>query len=99
MEEETHRTKLSGKDDIKLDLNNQQEEKLIKMAEVRKHNTAESSWFVIDDNVYDVTKYKNHPGQFKILLLHAGIDATQAFVDRGHSEGAKKSMNKFKIGK
>merc|ERR1712183_540539 len=71
---------------------------LIKMAEVRKNKTTEAAWFVIDNEVYDVTRYKNHPGQFKILLMHAGTDATKAFVDRGHSESAKKAMKKFRIG-
>lgn len=74
------------------------ETRMIWWEEIQKNNTAESLWFVIDNEVYDVTNYNSHPGQFKILLQHGGIDATQAFVDRGHSNKAKILMKKYKIG-
>lgn len=35
---------------------------------------------IINDNVYDVTEFlKKHPGGAKIILAHAGRDATKAF--------------------
>ena len=69
------------------------------MEEVRKHTTPELGvWIVIEDNVYDVTSFQKHPGQFDILLLNAGQDATKKFMDI-HSEKAKKMKDKFFIGK
>jgi len=53
---------------------------------------------VIDEDVYDVSRYRNHPGSIKILIINGGKDATKAFYDRGHSDNAKKAMKKFKIG-
>merc|ERR1711963_1106371 len=92
------KTKMESSKDNTQQQDGATQENYIKMAEVRKNKSAESAWFVIDNEVYDVTRYRNHPGQFKILLMHAGTDATKAFVDRGHSESAKKAMKKFKIG-
>merc|ERR1712021_61556 len=66
--------------------------------EVKKHTSADDLWFVIDNEVYDVTRFKKHPGQFQILMKYGGKDATQAFIDIAHSEKAKKLMKSFKIG-
>jgi len=47
--------------------------------EVQKHNTKTSAWLVIDNGVYDVTKFaKYHPGG-SILFTRAGNDATDAY--------------------
>jgi cytochrome b involved in lipid metabolism len=41
--------------------------------EVSKHNTPEDAWIVIDNNVYDISKFaKIHPGGTQILLDYAG---------------------------
>ena len=70
------------------------------MSEVKKHNKQNDMWIVINGNVLDVTKWKDmHPGGAGILTSYAGKDATQAFMDRGHSDGAKKKMRSFIIGK
>lgn len=66
--------------------------------EVKKHTSHDDLWFVIDNQVYDVTKFKKHPGQFQILLANGGLDATQAFININHSDKAKKMMKSFKIG-
>ena len=69
------------------------------MEEVRKHNNQETGvWIVLEDLVYDVSKFDKHPGQFDILLLNAGKDATKQFLDI-HSEKAKKMREKFVIGR
>ncbi|KAJ5856999.1 hypothetical protein N7455_007893, partial [Penicillium solitum] len=49
-------------------------------SEVAKHTTINNCWVIINDNVYDVTEFlKKHPGGAKIILAHAGRDATKAF--------------------
>ena len=49
-------------------------------SEVAKHTTINNCWVIINDNVYDVTEFlKKHPGGAKIILAHAGRDATEAF--------------------
>lgn len=41
--------------------------------EVAKHNTPQDAWIVIDNFVYDITKFaKLHPGGTQILLDYAG---------------------------
>lgn len=69
------------------------------LAEVAKHNTAADLWMVIDDKVYDVTKFQTeHPGGEEVLIDSAGKDATTDFVDVGHSTDAKEQMKQFVVG-
>lgn len=68
-------------------------------AEVAKHNTPADLWMVIDDKVYDVTKFQNeHPGGEEVLIEMAGKDATNEFNDVGHSTDAKAQMKQFVVG-
>ena len=54
---------------------------------------------VINNNVYDITKYlRLHPGGEEILINLNGQNATTEFNDIGHSSSAKKMLEKFKIG-
>lgn len=48
--------------------------------------------------MYDVTKFKNHPGSFEKLLRYAGRDATKPFNDVHHSKSALELSKKFLIG-
>lgn len=68
-------------------------------AEVAKHNTTADLWMVIDDKVYDVTKFQNeHPGGEEVLFEMAGKDATTEFNDVGHSTDAKAQMKQYVVG-
>ncbi|XP_078606877.1 cytochrome b5-like isoform X1 [Branchiostoma floridae x Branchiostoma japonicum] len=67
--------------------------------EVEKHVTGTSSWLVIHDKVYDVTKFlEEHPGGEEVLLEQSGKDGTEAFEDVGHSEDARDLMANYLIG-
>ena len=53
----------------------------------------------IHNKVYDVTKYlEDHPGGEEVLMDRAGQDATEDFEDVGHSNEARKMLEKFEKG-
>jgi len=55
--------------------------------DVKKHNSADDNWLIIDGNVYDVTKFaKLHPGGGAILQKYAGKDATEVFFSLHRTE-------------
>ncbi|CAH3133793.1 unnamed protein product [Porites lobata] len=75
------------------------ETKKYTLEEVKKHNQAGSSWLVIDNKVYDVTKFLDeHPGGEEVLLEQAGGDATESFEDVGHSSDARELLLTYLIG-
>ncbi|KAG9074236.1 Cytochrome b2, mitochondrial precursor, partial [Ceratobasidium sp. 370] len=54
---------------------------LISYDEIRKHNSRDSCWVVVNGEVYDVTGFLNdHPGGIAPILKVAGSDATRVFV-------------------
>jgi len=70
----------------------------ITMAEVEKHSTKESVWFVRDGKVYDGTPYlKDHPGGADSIMLTAGADASDEF-NAIHSTKAKNMLDDYYIG-
>jgi nitrate reductase (NAD(P)H) len=72
--------------------------RVISMAEVEKHDTEESAWFVYEGKVYDATPFlKEHPGGADSILLVAGTDATDEF-NAIHSGRAKKMLTEYYIG-
>ncbi|PAA74884.1 hypothetical protein BOX15_Mlig002619g2 [Macrostomum lignano] len=71
----------------------------ISMQEIAAHKSSESCWLVINDKVYDVTKFlEEHPGGEEVLLEQAGGYATEPFEDVGHSTDARELMAKYLIG-
>jgi len=69
------------------------------LTDVEGHKDKNSTWIVIHDNVYDVTKFlEEHPGGEEVLLEQAGKDATEHFEDVGHSTDARTMMKDYCIG-
>ncbi|KAI1636142.1 acyl-CoA dehydrogenase NM domain-like protein [Biscogniauxia mediterranea] len=68
-------------------------------SDVASHNKGDSLWIIIDDDVYDLTKFQDeHPGGKKILTRVAGKDASKQFW-KYHNEGIlKKYKASLQIG-
>ncbi|KAK6185026.1 hypothetical protein SNE40_007353 [Patella caerulea] len=72
---------------------------LFSLDEVSEHCDETSCWLVIEDKVYDVTKFlSKHPGGNDVILENAGTDATIAFGDKGHSKYGIKLLEVYLIG-
>ncbi|KAI1162762.1 acyl-CoA dehydrogenase/oxidase [Nemania serpens] len=73
--------------------------KTFSKADVASHNKGDSLWIVVDDDVYDLTKFQDdHPGGKKILTRVAGKDASKQFW-KYHNEGIlKKYKPSLQIG-
>ena len=49
--------------------------------EVSRHNRSDDAWIVVHGKVYDMTRWlERHPGGVKLLLNHAGEDATVSWM-------------------
>ncbi|XP_032308880.1 cytochrome b5 isoform X2 [Drosophila ananassae] len=73
--------------------------KEIPLATVKTHNKPNDLWLIIDNKVYDVTKFLHeHPGGEETLIDVAGRDGTKAFNDVGHSSEARQILKKYFIG-
>lgn len=75
-------------------------EKLITAQELSLHMETDHLWVAVNGYVYDVTAFQHkHPGGAQVLLQVAGKDASAQFLEVGHSQGARRSMEKYKIGR
>ncbi|QQK41801.1 Cytochrome b5 reductase, putative [Penicillium digitatum] len=69
------------------------------LKDVAAHNTKGDTWVIIHGQVFELTKYlQDHPGGADALMEVAGIDATAAYEDVGHSEDAREIMQPFLVG-
>jgi hypothetical protein len=73
--------------------------KRITMDEVKKHNTKDDAWIVIDKKVYNITSWiSKHPGGM-VIMKGVGKDATNLFRSIGHpSFVERKLLPKFLLG-
>ena len=69
--------------------------------EVKKHNSADDCWSIIDGNVYDLTNWVNsHPGGSSIITSICGKDGSSNFLGQhSNSNSAKSQLNRFELGK
>mmetsp|Transcript_18832 Transcript_18832/g.59203 ORF Transcript_18832/g.59203 Transcript_18832/m.59203 type:complete len:130 (+) Transcript_18832:28-417(+) len=68
--------------------------------EVAKHSKETDIWLIIDGLVYDVTKFlPEHPGGEEVIIEHAGMEASEAFEDIGHSTDARNMLKDYLVGK
>lgn len=73
-------------------------DKYYTLKEVAKHNKENDAWIVIYGKVYDVTKWITiHPGG-SVINYGIGKDATEMFINAGHSPDALEFMEHYKIG-
>ncbi|CAG8025608.1 unnamed protein product [Penicillium nalgiovense] len=74
-------------------------DKVFSVADVAAHKDRTDLWVIIHGKVYDLTKYvRDHPGGADVLYDVAGLDATEAYDEVGHSEDADEIMKTFMIG-
>ncbi|XP_059158191.1 uncharacterized protein LOC131942373, partial [Physella acuta] len=67
--------------------------------EVADHCCSESCWIIVNNKVYDVTRFlRIHPGGDDIILEYAGHDATTSFIDKGHSLDAYSMLSEYYVG-
>jgi len=73
-------------------------ERKIGIKEVEEHYTADDFWCVIDNVVYDLSKYE-HPGG-RIIMMCPGTDCTVLFHQHHYDKNGAphKVLRKFKIG-
>ena len=64
-----------------------------------KHHHKDDIWVVINENIYDVTKFvDHHPGGIKPITHSAGKNATKVFSDGNHPPNVvSHKLGKWKI--
>ncbi|KAH0295606.1 nitrate reductase, partial [Aureobasidium melanogenum] len=73
-------------------------DKKITIDDLRKHDTEQAPWFVVNGEVYDGTAFlEGHPGGAQSIVSAAGLDSTDEFMAI-HSETAKAMMPTYHIG-
>lgn len=68
-------------------------------SEVLKHSQPDDLWMIVFGKVYDATPLLAiHPGGAEVLIDCGGVDATDAFVDVGHSQDAVDMLEPYQVG-
>ena len=68
--------------------------------EISKHNKDDDCWIIINNEVYNVTKFLDeHPGGKKAIMLYGGKDATEEYEMIHRPDILKKYGKEYHIGK
>ena len=68
------------------------------LEEVKKHNTIDSCWLIINRDIYDITDYlKYHPIGSIVILKKGGMDVSLDY--KFHSKITQKYWKNYYIGK
>ena len=69
------------------------------MAEVAKHNTKDDCWIILDERVYDITRFiDRHPGGVGPVANMAGKDATDVFANYHAARVYKNMLPQYLVG-
>jgi sterol 14-demethylase len=67
--------------------------------EVKRHCHENDMWIIVDDGVYDVTKFlPSHPGGSAALFALAGQDCTTEFYGPQHPDTVPTTLETYRIG-
>jgi len=62
-------------------MTNDKVDREITIDELRKHDSADAPWFVVNGEVYDGTRFlEGHPGGAQSIISAAGMDSTDEFM-------------------
>ncbi|KAK5126789.1 hypothetical protein LTR85_009723 [Meristemomyces frigidus] len=68
-------------------------------SDVASHNKPDNLWIIVDDDVYDLTKFQEeHPGGKKIIQRVAGKDASKQFWKYHNESILKKYQKQLQVG-
>ncbi|KAL1954133.1 hypothetical protein VTO42DRAFT_1713 [Malbranchea cinnamomea] len=74
------------------------EDRVLSREEVAAHNKDGDLWIIVDDKVYDLSKFQDeHPGGKKILLGVAGKDASKKYR-KYHGDAVLRRHETLRIG-
>ncbi len=91
-------------------LNSSGKSLILNMAEISKHDRSSDCWLLINNKVYDITKYfGSHPGGNSTMAATCGTDATAAYMTKdpyaqnsssrsAHSSNAKSLLTEYYLG-
>ncbi|MCJ1304295.1 hypothetical protein MMC08_007107 [Hypocenomyce scalaris] len=73
--------------------------KIFSQSDVAAHTTTQDLWIIVDEDVYDLTKFQDeHPGGKKILQRVAGKDASKQFWKYHNESILKKYKGQLQLG-
>ena len=73
--------------------------KIFTRDEVRAASSTSHALLIIGSKVYDATSFaKTHPGGESLITSRAGLDATQDFLDVGHTAAARAQLSALQVG-
>jgi cytochrome b involved in lipid metabolism len=68
------------------------------MSDVKTHNTSNSCWTMISNNIYNITNYTSHPGGQTYISNLCGTDGTNYLNSVHKHSGAMIVLNSYLIG-